>query len=160
MHDGVLSVFQLSGFFLSLQRVVVLDKVTDFLLFLGKLLISGGLGEFFIVCCCCRVSVYSGPEFQITSGHIQDHDDDVKNNKCFKKNLFKQRLKKNLLTEDTTMHNNFCLKRSKNVIIQSLMYLFQLPICFPNFYFLHFCFWNFFFFFFFYLFSEFTLFLS
>lgn len=27
-------------------RVAVLDKVTDFLLFLGKLLISGGVGGF------------------------------------------------------------------------------------------------------------------
>lgn len=37
--------------FLSLLcRVAVLDKVTDFLLFLGKLLITGGVGEFLVTC--------------------------------------------------------------------------------------------------------------
>ena len=39
------------GFFFGgvLCRVAVLDKVTDFLLFLGKLLISGSVGECFFL---------------------------------------------------------------------------------------------------------------
>ena len=49
-HPGIYGAFSLVLIFF-LLRVVVLDKVTDFVLFLSQLTIVAGLGEYCVRCC-------------------------------------------------------------------------------------------------------------